>query len=559
MAARSVLTKPGVSALVCFALTLPALVALKSHTEPHYSISQEQATRIAKDDPRVARDLADSGYTRIRVSPLDDQQQRVSFFNGSRLILHASIGPQPKVTRIMLVTPGAPNSGSTIANAMPVLAGLTLLFMLMTATVPLLSLRNLDVLVFASLTLTIWLINEGLMEASVLVAYALLAYLSVRLLWRGFVGDQRPVGASLFWHLTADLRLTERRRILKIVLAGMTVMATGTIAASTGVNDVAFAALAGATDLMHATVPYGHIPDFIVHGDTYPPLTYVIYLPGALLSPVTNLFSDPEGALIVVAVATMLVAWGLFRALMRAAPEASVLAGAEPPSLAGMRAAIAWLAFPPMLVAASGGTNDVVLAVFIVAALASLAQRRRSVMWLGVGAWVKLTPAVALPIWLARLRGRELGQAIIGLAALSVLVLGSMVALGGFGSLGTMAHALSFQFGRGSLSSLWTGWGLGALQPVAQAAVLATVVGAALCVRRDEQLRDDLPRLAALLAGVLLLTQFAANYWTWAYLPWAIAPALLVLVPVGNAFQGERASSWTQVRVSAPHHFSGTY
>jgi hypothetical protein len=553
------LRKPVVAALVCFAVALPALAVLKSHSAPHYSISHAEATKIAQADPRVAHDLADSGYTRIRVSPLDGEQQRVSFFNGSRLILHAAVGPQPKVTRVMLVTPGAANSGSTVANTTLLLSGLTVLFILVAATVPLLSLRNLDVLAFASLTLTIWLINQGLIEASVLVAYLLLAYLVIRLLWRGFVGERGPVAASLYWRMTADFEPPERRRILKVVLAGLAVLTTGTIVASTGANDVAFAGLAGATDLIHGTVPYGHIPNFIVHGDTYPPLTYVLYVPGAALTPVTDLFSDPEGALLVVAVATLLVAWGLYRAVARAPQDDRVRSGTEPPELSGLRAAIAWLAFPPMLVAASGGTNDVVLAVFVVAALGSLAHRRRSALWLGVAAWVKLIPAVALPIWLARLRGRELGQAIAGLAALSALVLGSMVVLGGVGSVGAMARALTFQFDRGSLSSLWIGWGLGSLQPVAQAALLAVVVGATLAVRRDDRLRDDLPRLAAILAGVLLLTQFAANYWTWAYLPWAIAPALLVLVPAHEVLQAKTATDWTQVRGQGTKQFSGTY
>jgi cell division protein FtsW (lipid II flippase) len=134
-----------------------------------------------------------------------------------------------------------------------------------------------------------------------------------------------------------------------------------------------------------------------------------------------------------------------------------------------------------------------------------------------------------------------------------------MVVLGGVGSVGAMARALTFQFDRGSLSSLWIGWGLGSLQPVAQAALLAVVVGATLAVRRDDRLRDDLPRLAAILAGVLLLTQFAANYWTWAYLPWAIAPALLVLVPAHEVLQAKTATDWTQVRGQGTKQFSGTY
>jgi hypothetical protein len=551
------LRKPVVAALVCFAVALPVLAVLKSHSAPHYAISHADATRIAREDPRVAKDLAESGYTKVQVSPFDDQQQRVSFFNGPRIVLHALVGPRPEVTRIAVRSPGTPQSGNSTANAPGLLIGMALLFVLATATVPLFSLRNLDVLVFATLTLPVWLLNEGLIYASVLVTYPLLAYLVARLLWAGLGGARPPARSSLYWHLTADWQPSERGRLLKLVLAGLAVGTTILTLGSTGVSDVAFAGLAGATDLIHGTVPYGHIPDFIVHGDTYPPLTYVLYVPAAVLSPVTNLFSDPEGALVLTAVATLLVAWGLHRAVARAPRDDPKASESEPPGISGLRAAIAWLAYPPVLLAASSGTNDILLAVFLVAALASLAHRGRSTVYLAAAAWVKFVPVVALPIWLARLRGRELTNAIAGVAALSALVIGPLVALGGPGSISAMAHALSFQFGRGSLSSLW--WGLDQAQPVAQAALLAAVVAATLAVRGDDRLRDDLPRMAAILAGILLLTQFAANYWTWAYLPWAIAPALFVLVPAHGVLQSQRAPEWTQVRAHSTKQFSGTY
>jgi hypothetical protein len=217
---------------------------------------------------------------------------------------------------------------------------------------------------------------------------------------------------------------------------------------------------------------------------------------------------------------------------VRASGGGAAAAPAEPPQLAGLRAALAWLAFPPVLLAASSGSNDGVLAAFLVATLATLAHRRRSALLLGTAAWVKVVPVLALPIWLARMKRRGALEAVAGLAGLSALLVGWLVVLGGPGSIATMAKALAFQLGRGSLSSPWTGLGLGALQPVAQAALAALVVAATLAVRRDNELKDDLPRLASLLAGILLLAQFAANYWNWAYLPWALAPALVVLVPV---------------------------
>jgi hypothetical protein len=91
---------------------------------------------------------------------------------------------------------------------------------------------------------------------------------------------------------------------------------------------------------------------------------------------------------------------------------------------------------------------------------------------------------------------------------------------------------MRFQFERRSLFSLFgIGVGLGPFQAVAQAILLASVVGMTLAVRRDRALRDDPVRLAAMLTALMLLSQLAANYWSWAYMPWVIAPALFVLAP----------------------------
>ena len=527
----TLLRTPAIAGLLAFALMLPAFAVVKAHSAPHYSLARADAIRAARADSRVARILRKRPSTSVRVSPIDEREQRVSFFRGQRLVLHAAVDPRPHVTHVAERTPDSPQSGSLIANYPPMLVLLALLFVVATATVPLLSLRNLDVLAFASFTLPVWLINEGLIVPSMVAAYPALAYLMARCVSIGLGGRPRAPRTSLYWHLTRRWAEGQRRRVPKLAVVGLAVLVTLVTVTSTGPSDVAFAALAGATDLIHGVVPYGHIPDFIFHGDTYPLLTYVLYVPAAAVMPVTDLFSDPQGALIVTAVATLAAAWGLHRVAARLADAGERSPGDEPPSVTGLRAALAWLAFSPVLLTASSGSNDVLLAGCLVAALVSFGNRRRSAVLLGVAAWVKVIPVLALPIWFARMRRRGALEALASLALISAVLLGWIVALGGPKAVVTMLHALAFQFERGSLSSLWTGVGLGPLQAIAQAMLVAVIVAATLAVRRDTGLREDLPRLAALLAGIVLLAQFAANFWTWAYLPWALAPALLVLVP----------------------------
>lgn len=539
--------RPALAALLVFALALPALAVLKARSAPHYSLSAAQAIRAARADPRVAHVLAHRRYTSVRVSPVDDKEQRVSYLDGPRLVLHAAVGPGPQVTHVAIRTPGSPQSGSLIVNFPPFLIGATLLFLLATLRAPLRDLRNLDALAFASFVIPVQLLNSGLVVASFLFGYAAVGYLAVRFMAIGLRGPPSAPGSSLYWHLTRAWPRAQRVRVLKLVVAAMAVAATLVTITSTGPSDVAFAALAGATDLLHGVAPYGHIPAFIFHGDTYPLLTYAIYVPVAAFMPVTDLFSDPQGALLLTSAATLLVAGGLYRVAFRVAAgkrPTGAVQDREPPQVTGQRAALAWLAFPPVLLTASSGSNDVILALCVLAALGSLAHGRRSALMLAVAAWVKVVPVLALPIWLARLPRRAAVEAVAAILALSAALLTSLMAFGGTHSIGAMLHALAFQFERGSLSSLWIGMGLEWLQPAAEAALVAAVAWATLAVRRDHELSDDLPRLAAILTGLLLIAEFAASYWTWAYLPWAVVPALLVMVPArGRTRSSGRAHS----------------
>jgi hypothetical protein len=423
-----------------------------------------------------------------------------------------------------------------------VLLLLTLLFVLATAAVPILSLRNLDVLALASFTATVWLLNEGFLLPSLFASYPPLAYLAARCMNMGLRSPKPVQETSLLWHLTRSWSLAARMRVLKLTVGAAAAIIVMVVPSSTGANDVAFACVSGATDLLRGVAPYGHIPSFIFHGDSYPLLSYAVYIPAAALMPIRDAFGDPTGALLVNAAATLLAAAGLYRigARLAGGETGEPGPGREPPQFVGMRMALAWLAFPAVILAASSGTNDPVLAACLVAAFACFARRGLSVFLLGVAAWVKVAPAVALPFWLARLPRRTAFRALAALAALSAALLGWLVALGGSASLSAMVDGMTFQVGRGSLHSLWVGLGLGALQPAGGALLLTAIVAATLAVRRDPSLRNDLRRMAALFAAVMLLSQIAANYWTWAYLPWALVPIPLSLLAPTTATSGAR-------------------
>ena len=71
-------------------------------------------------------------------------------------------------------------------------------------------------------------------------------------------------------------------------------------------------------------------------------------------------------------------------------------------SAATARVALAFLAFPPVMIAASSGSNDVVAAALVAAAL----RARGSTAALAAAGWVKLAPLALVPLWVARYRDR---------------------------------------------------------------------------------------------------------------------------------------------------------
>lgn len=511
--------------LVVFAIAWAGLAVLRDRMEPHYRLSAGAAITAAQRDAQVSRYLRRFPATRAESIPLDRTLRRVTFFDGPRVVLDAAVAPDGTVRFRQERRPGVAESGSALANAPLVLALLTALFVLSTAVVPLARLRNLDLLVMTSFVAVLLLINARLVVASVVVATPALAYLVARCavvglgLSRG--SSNAETSTALYDHLTRGWSTDRRLRLLRLV-TGATALAFLMITlTSTGETDVAAASLSGATNLIHGNTPYGHIAEGIVHGDTYPLLTYVFYVPGALWMQVTDAFSDLSGALPITAAAALLAAWGLQRigARLTSSPTAP------------LRAALAWLSFPPVLLAASGGSNDVVLAALVVCLLALAGHAGKSSLVLAGACWAKVVPLILVPVWLARLRGRHLGLALVALAGVSGAVIAWLVALGGAGAIREMIDALSFQFQRASFHAPWQPFGLSWLQIVLQAALVALLALATVRARGNRSLRTDLPRLAGLSGALLLGVQLTANYWTLAYLPWAfpcIAAALLI-------------------------------
>jgi hypothetical protein len=238
------------------------------------------------------------------------------------------------------------------------------------------------------------------------------------------------------------------------------------------------------------------------------------------------MWDSVDVALGATAVAALMAAGGVYRFALgrRSIDGGAAAAGAE---VNALRAAIACLCFPPLIVIVSTGTTDVALGAMIALAIVLWRRPSASTAVIAAAGWFKLAPFALLPLWLAPLRGRRLAGAIAGVCAVSIASGGLVVAVGGLHGIDAMWSAIGYQFSRGSMHSAWYSLGAASLQPLAEAAVIAFVAGATVHLWRKPVLARDSRRMAALSAATLIGLQLSANYWAFLYFAW-IAPLVVM-------------------------------
>jgi hypothetical protein len=517
------------SALLVAALVLLVAFAGLSATRkrPHV-LPRSTAVRDVLHAPRDAAALSHGErWTNVRVIGVDLTETRVSFLDGPRLVAEAAVAPSGRVVRFTDVRESGMAYGVPLTYRGWLLAVGCIAFVLAVAVVPLRRVRNLDVLALLAFVVPVVALEQRLVVASTLTAVPSLAWLAGRCAWFA-LGPRRPPAPArpLLDALTPRWSDAQRVRMLRLAVGAAALCVAAITITAEGTVDVAQALMEGATLLVHGVLPYGHMPGDVFHGDVYPLLSYATYVPLALVMPVHDVFDVANGGLIVAALAAVGGAWLLARWADRA-PGAPLARGHDAARAAGLRAALAWLAFPPLVVTVSSGTSDVLLAVLVLGALVLARRPLASANLMLLAGWFKLVPFALLPVWLARLRGRSLAAALAVLVASSGATLAVLLALGGSGAPATMLHAMRYQLERQSLHSLWILLGIPWLQPLGQAAVLALVAGATVRVRRDAELAGDPARLAALAAAVMLGLELVGNYWTFLYLAW-ILPCVVI-------------------------------
>ena len=139
--------------------------------------------------------------------------------------------------------------GGREINSIPIWIGFCVVFLLGLADLrrPL-SLRNLDLLVLLSFSVSLWFFNRGDILTSVPLAYPPMVYLLGRMVWS--VWRRGPSNLRPVWPVW--------------VLAAATVFLTGfrigLNVRDSNVIDVGYAGVIGAERIVHGQSPYGHMP-----------------------------------------------------------------------------------------------------------------------------------------------------------------------------------------------------------------------------------------------------------------------------------------------------------
>jgi hypothetical protein len=509
------------------AVALVALVAL--HHTPRAALARPVAVQAALRATRQASGWKAAHWDHVTVGAVDTSLTRVAFWEGGQIVGEVALHPDGTPDQVQLYAGRPVPFGSELAYQPAVLVLLAALFVLATAVLPLARLRNFDVLAALSLVAPVVLLSHRYVSASVLAALP-------GLLWLGGRGGRLALGGAvsgapqvpLLDALSPGWSSQQRVRLLRLLVVTLALVYLMVGISSSGPVDVIYGVMEGATKLLSGILPYGHLPGDVIHGDTYPIASYALYAPLAWLAPVHSTWDSVDLALGAGGVVTLLTAW-----LTRTAARRAGGPRAEARDVIGLRAALTWLAFPPLLIAVSSGTTDVLLAALIVGALCVARRPALSSGLVALAGWVKLAPFALLPMLLAARRGRALRGALGAVLAVSAASLGLLMALGGTAGPSAMVHAIAFQFTRGSPQSVWSVLDVPGLQMIAQAAVIGAVLAGAIYARRHPVVVEDPLRLAGLAMATLIGLELVTDYWSVLYLAWiaGLLP-LSVLAPV---------------------------
>jgi hypothetical protein len=403
-----------------------------------------------------------------------------------------------------------------------------------------LSVRNLDLLVLLSFSVSLWFFNRGEIFTAMPLAYPPLLYLLARLVWVARRGRGTPV--QPVWPVWALLAAT-------VFLVGFRV---GLNVQASNVIDVGFAGVVGAQRIVdQGEMPYGHMPTDAgkecgpadsegyvreriqtngrcesanERGDTYGPVTYLGYIPGFLLFGWTGKWDSLPAAHFTAILFDLLAIAGL------------ALVGRRfgGPRL-GATLAFAWAAYPFTQYVSSSNSNDAIMPALLILGFWLVTSPPARGAFLALAAWAKFAAFLLAPLWASY--SRPTARRLLGYGA--GLALGTALAFWLLLLEPDPLHAarvfwdrtFGWQLSRPSPFSIWD-WdeypGFPALAPLQTALKILLLVSAAALYfvpRRKSPLQ-----LAALTGALLIGFELVLTHWFYLYIPWFFPFAAVALL-----------------------------
>jgi len=489
---------------------------------------------IAEALPKVRAAVAKyPGYgVRVEVGPSEDA---VNFVHRQQLFAVVEIDPHSgrvlgqwtgfQVTWTM--ARGHPGAFGEHVNALYIWLPLCILFMLpfFDFRRPI-SLLHLDLLVLLSFSVSLAFFNHARIYASVPLVYPPLIYLLARMLALMRPGNARGQERPLRLLVPAPWLA-----LGVVLLIGFRIALNVT---DSNLVDVGYASVIGAQRIVNSKPLYGAYPAEnqslgIERVDAYGPVIYEAYVPfeqafGAdTTSPARSDLSAARAAAIVFDLLAVALLFLLGRRV-------------RGPAL-GVALAYAWVSYPFTLFALENNSNDVLVAVLVLAALLAATYRSRIAgatrgAFAALAGLTKLAPLALAPL-LATHGLRELpparrpyALALFLAGFLGTVALAFIPALS-HDSLHTIyERTFAYAANRETPFSVWGLYGgLGGLQLAVQIATVVLALTLAVVPRRP-----DLVGLAAGCAAVIVATQLGVGFWFYLYIPWFFPLVMLALL-----------------------------
>jgi Glycosyltransferase family 87 len=370
-------------------------------------------------------------------------------------------------------------------------------------------LLHLDLLVLLGFGASHWFFNRGEIGVSAPLVYPVLLYLLIRMLLAAF--RPRRATGSLVPHAPLTL--------LVVGLVFLTAFRVGLNVADSNVIDVGYAGVIGADRIADGRHLYGDgFSEDVERGDTYGPVTFLLYVPFEQALPWSGRWDDLPAAHGAAIAFDLLAIGGLLLLGRRLRP------GRDGTAL-GVALAYAWSAYPYTAFVLESNSNDALVAVACIGALLAAAMARDrasaavSALAIGLGAASKFATAALAPLFARR---SPLVFAFSLALVLAVVVL-PFLPDGGVREL--YDRTIGYQASRPSPFSVWgqvesLGW----LQDLVKLAAGGLALLAAFVPRRPS------PRqTAALGAAILIAVQLTATHWFYLYVIWFVPFVFLAL------------------------------